>query len=296
MTERQVFFAPFRLDIPNRRLYRGDEWIALRPKSWAVLHYLIANPGRCVTKDELLDAVWPEIAVSDTVLKVCVRELREALGDDPKQPRFIETAHRFGYRFVAEAATDNLPIDLTSFVGREREIDNVKELLSRTRLLTLTGAGGSGKTRLAAQAARATASEFDDGACWVELAALAAAPRVAQAAASALGVREQPGRPMTATLADHLRRQEMLLVLDNCEHLVEACAALAADLLQACPRLKILATSREPLGAAGEVTWAVPPLSLPESGQLHTDRRARTVRGRPAVRRARIGRTAGLRR
>ena len=263
-TGKQVVFSPFRLDVVNRRLYRGDVVISLRPKSWTVLHYLIAHAGRCVTKDELLDAVWPETAVSDTVLKVCIGELREALGDDPKQPRFIETAHRFGYRFVAETATDTLPADLTSFIGRAREIAEAEHLLRESRLLTLTGAGGSGKTRLAAHVARQVAGDFEDGACWVELAPVSAAAGVAQTLAAALRVREQPGRPLTATLAADLRRKHVLVVLDNCEHLVDACAALVSELLQTCPRLKVLATSREPLGAGGEVTWTVPPLSLPD--------------------------------
>ena len=144
-TGKQVVFSPFRLDIVNRRLYRGDVVISLRPKSWAVLHYLIAHAGRSVTKDELLNAVWPETAVSDTVLKVCIRELREALGDDPKQPRFIETAHRFGYRFVAETATDNLPADLTSFIGRAREIGGSRTPAERVAPADTDGRGRLGK-------------------------------------------------------------------------------------------------------------------------------------------------------
>jgi DNA-binding winged helix-turn-helix (wHTH) protein len=144
-SDRQIIFSPFRLDVANQRLYRGDELIPLRPKSFAVLQYLLANAGKLVTKEQLLEVVWPETTVSDTVLKVCVRELREALGDDPKTPRFIETAHRSGYCFIAEVKSDNLPVHLTSFVGRESELSEVKRLLAGTRLLTLVGAGGSGK-------------------------------------------------------------------------------------------------------------------------------------------------------
>lgn len=247
--QRQVLFPPFRLDRVEKQLYCGQQLISLRPKTFAVLEYLVQHAGRSVSKDDLLDAVWPETAVSDTVLKVCVRELRGALGDHPKQPRFIETAHRSGYRFLAEAVTDNLPLDLTSFVGRERELAEVARLLSDHRLVSLVGAGGSGKTRLAAQVARQVAADFEDGAWWIELAALTDAAHVAQAIASVLGVREQPGHTLDATLVRHFGPRHLLLVFDNCEHLVETCADLAARLLHGCPRLQILATSRSMLPA-----------------------------------------------
>ena len=267
-SDRQIIFSPFRLDVTNQRLYRGDELIPLRPKSFAVLQYLLANAGKLVTKEQLLEVVWPETSVSDTVLKVCVRELREALGDDPKTPRFIETAHRSGYCFIAEVKSDNLPVHLTSFVGRESELSEVKRLLSGTRLLTLVGAGGSGKTRLAARTARDVMIEFEDGAWWVELASLSDPALVTQMIATALSVREQPGRQLTQTLCNELRAKSLLLILDNCEHLVDVCAALTDTLLRACPRLKILTTSREPLGVSGEIVWPVPPLSLPDLRHL----------------------------
>lgn len=157
----------------------------------------------------------------------------------------------------------NLPIPLSSFIGRRRELAEVRQLLRTERLITLTGAGGSGKTRLALRAAEDARGSFEDGAWLVELAALADDALVPQAVASVLEVREQAGRPLLETLSDHLERCEILLVLDNCEHLVQACAQLADALLRACPSLTILATSREPLGVAGEVLRIVPPLSLP---------------------------------
>ncbi len=162
----------------------------------------------------------------------------------------------------------NLPIALTSFIGRTHELAEVGRLLTRTRLLTLTGVGGCGKTRLALAAATAVLSEYSDGVWLVELAALTAAALVPQAVATTLGVREEPQRPLTATLLDALRSRDMVLVLDNCEHLIDACAQLAQTLLGACPRLRILATSREALGVAGETTWLVPSLSLPPPQQL----------------------------
>jgi non-specific serine/threonine protein kinase len=155
-------------------------------------------------------------------------------------------------------------LELSSFVGRGKELAEVKRLLENNRLLTLTGSGGCGKTRLALAAASELVERFDDGVWLVELAPLVDPPLVPQAMASTLGVREQPGRSPTETLSHYLRTRKVLLVLDNCEHLVEACAELAEALLHSCPELLILATSREALGITGEVAWLVPSLSLPD--------------------------------
>ena len=146
-------------------------------------------------------------------------------------------------------------------------MDEVKEMLADNRLLTLTGPGGCSKTRLALAVARNLVESYPDGVRLVELAPLSDEAFVAQAVASAFEVREQPGRPLTETLVDALRPTRMLIVLDNCEHLVEGCAALADALLHACPDLKILATGREALSIAGEASWLVPPLSMPDSEQ-----------------------------
>ena len=158
----------------------------------------------------------------------------------------------------------NLPAPRTSFVGRERELVEVGRLLSMTRLLTLTGAGGSGKTRLALEVAGRFVDVYPDGVWLVELASLSDGALAPQAFAGALGVREQPGRSLAETLAETLRERSLLLVVDNCEHLVEEAAQLMEGLLDACPGLRVLATSREVLGVAGELTWRVPSLSLPD--------------------------------
>ncbi|HKC48360.1 MAG TPA: protein kinase, partial [Gemmatimonadales bacterium] len=155
------------------------------------------------------------------------------------------------------------PAQLTSFIGRERETASVRELLQQTRALTLTGAGGSGKTRLALQVARSVGAEYPDGVAWVELAPLSNPDLVADHVADALGVRRDGMRSAGDALLEALRDWNALLVLDNCEHLVPACASLAAGLLRSAPRLRILATSREPLGIEGERAWLVPPLALP---------------------------------
>ena len=158
----------------------------------------------------------------------------------------------------------NLPAQRNSLVGRRREILEAKRALAMTRLLTLTGTGGSGKTRLALEAARDLIGAYPDGVWLVELAPLSEEELVPQAVAKAVGVPEQPERLLADALVEAMRAKEMLLILDNCEHLVEATAGLVDMLLDSCPRLRVLATSREALGVAGEARWPVPALSVPD--------------------------------
>jgi predicted ATPase len=154
-------------------------------------------------------------------------------------------------------------------MGREQGIADLRKLLTtEARLVTLTGPGGSGKTRLALAAASGMVEGFEDGVWWVGLAPISDPDLVPQTVAPTLGVRERPGRSLIEALLEYLESREVLLLLDNCEHLVEACAALADTLLHACPKLKILATSREALAVAGERSWQVPPLSSPDSRVL----------------------------
>ncbi len=162
------------------------------------------------------------------------------------------------------ARRHNVPVARSNFVGRERELVEVKRELAMTRLLTLTGTGGSGKTRLALEVARDLIGAYPDGIWVVEFAPLSEPELVPQAVASALGVREKPGNLLTDALADQLRKKDLLLVLDNCEHVIDATAHLADALLSACPRLRILTTSREALRVGGEVVWQVPSLSVPD--------------------------------
>ena len=195
-----------------------------------------------------------------------VQRLAEALGlGESERQELLTSSGRLRASpdiASAEQARTGLPAYLSSFVGRHREIAQVRRLLEGTRLLTLTGTGGIGKTRLAVRVAEIALEEYADGSRLVELAALADPAMVPQAVAAAVGVREQPGRPLQQTLADALRPQRLLLVLDNCEHLVRPCAELADALLRACPNLRVLATSREVLRIAGETVWRVPPLGL----------------------------------
>jgi predicted ATPase/DNA-binding CsgD family transcriptional regulator len=158
----------------------------------------------------------------------------------------------------------NLPAARSSFVGREREMQEAKRELTMTRLLTLTGVGGSGKTRLALEVARGLVEAYPDGVWLAELAPLSEQALLPKAVAETLKVSERPHEPLSDTLADILADRQLLLVLDNCEHLVGAAARLADKLLDSCPRVRILATSRETLGVEGEARWPVPPLSAPD--------------------------------
>src|SRR5215207_1666411 len=157
----------------------------------------------------------------------------------------------------------NLPPARTSFVGREHEVVEIKRVLPTTRLLTLTGAGGSGKTRLALEVAKDLLETYPDGVWLVELAGLSEGELGVPAVAAVLGVREQRGRPLWDILVDYLWPKDILLILDNCEHLIEATARLIDGLLVGCPKLRVLATSREPLGVPEEVVWRVPSLPVP---------------------------------
>jgi non-specific serine/threonine protein kinase len=157
--------------------------------------------------------------------------------------------------------THSLPAALTPLVGRENDVREVSALVLEHRLVTLAGPPGIGKTRLAIEVATSLAS-FPEGRWFVDMAPISDPSLVARAVAAALGVREEPGYPLTDTLVAHLASRECLLVLDNCEHLVLAAAALAEMLLRECPGLSILTTSRETLGITGERTWRVPPLTV----------------------------------
>jgi non-specific serine/threonine protein kinase len=190
---------------------------------------------------------------------------RAAISPERSVADQVFTAQPVGAEMPPRVPTTNLPRALTSFIGRAREQATVTGLLQETPLLTLTGTGGCGKTRLALQVAGDALPAYPDGVWLVELAAVVSSVLVPQETASALGLHEEPGRPLLATLTAFLRGKYLLLVLDNCEHLLLACAELASSLLCVCPYIRILATSREPLRIAGERVWRVQSLSLPDS-------------------------------
>jgi predicted ATPase/class 3 adenylate cyclase len=175
-----------------------------------------------------------------------------------------------------ESINHNLPAQLTSFVGREKEIIEIKAMLSSARLVTLTGSGGTGKTRLSLEVGTQELPSFANGVWLIELAPLADPSQIIPAMAQAFGLQEYPFAPLASLVMDYLRDKKILLILDNCEHLIEACARLAGDLLHQCTQLKILVSSREALGIAGEMAYHTPSLADAESTRLFVER-ARTA-------------------
>ena len=206
------------------------------------------------------------------------------LRDVPRPEHVVQLCHpdirnEFpALRTPTSIGTHNVPVQLSSFVGRGVQITDVRELLADNRLVTLTGAGGAGKTRLAVEIASRIAAEFTNGVWYVDLAPITHPAVVPVAVARALGLPDQTGRSTMETLARFVGDRRLLIVLDNCEHLLDATASLAAELLATCQKLRLLATSREPIGVTGEVTFSVPSLSLADEAiELFADR-ARRVR------------------
>lgn len=257
----------------ERQLLVEGRPAALGARAFDLLLALIDGRDRVLGKDELLERVWPGVIVEENNLQVQVSTLRKILGAGA-----VATIPGRGYRFTLRpdgaggspsgslpARRHNLPVALDSFVGREDEIAEIRALLGASRLVTLTGSGGTGKTRLSLQVAARALDEFPDGAWLVELAPLADERHVPPAVAAALGVQEE-------SLPGHVRDRRLLVVLDNCEHLLHGCAEVASRILQAGPGVRILASSRETLHVAGEVTYRVPSLSPGQAIRLFIER------------------------
>ena len=267
----------------ERRVLVAGAPAALGARAFDLLVALIDNRDRVMTKDELLALVWPGVVVEENNLQVQVSTLRKILGNES-----IATLPGRGYRFTlapekapepaaAAAARHNLPAELNSFVGREAEIAEVRRLLADSRLVTLTGVGGTGKTRLSLHVAAEGLPLYPDGAWLVELAPVADERHVPLAVASALGIPE-------SELAAYVAGRKLLVILDNCEHLLRGCAEIARQLLRAGPGVRILASSREPLHVTGESTYRVPPLARAQAIQLFVERaRAADPSFEPAV-------------
>jgi predicted ATPase/DNA-binding winged helix-turn-helix (wHTH) protein len=269
-------FPPFRLDTVNQCLWRGDglaeERILLAPKAFAVLRYLVEHPGRLVTQEELFEALWPKTYVQPEVLKSHIAAIRAVLGDHARKPIFIETLSRRGYRFIApvtEGASagpsrmTNLPGAVSELIGREAELAAVTALAIEHRLVSLVGAGGIGKTRLGLEVARHLLPRYPDGVFVAELGPLSSPELVPATVASALGLTHVAGTVSREGVAGAVGTKKLLLVIDNCEHVIEAAAAMAEALLRATPGASLVATSREPLRVSGEYVYRVPPLDLP---------------------------------
>jgi predicted ATPase/DNA-binding winged helix-turn-helix (wHTH) protein len=267
----------------ERRVLVDGAPAALGARAFDLLMALIENRERVMSKDELLSLVWPGVVVEENNLQVQVSTLRKLLGAEA-----VSTLPGRGYRFTLLPEADaparaapvrrhNLPAALNSFVGRESEIAEVARLLGHSRLVTLTGAGGTGKTRLSLQVAAEALEQYPDGVWRAELAPVADERHVMLAVASAVGVPE-------SELLIHLTPRRALVLLDNCEHLLHGCTDTARKLLQAAPGVRILATSREPLHLAGEATYRVPTLARAQAVQLFVERaRAANPAFEPAV-------------
>lgn len=267
-------FGEFVLQPAERRLLRDGTPVALGQRALDVLMMLIEGGGSLVTKQALLERAWRRGFVEENALQAQISALRKLIGREA-----IETVSGSGYRLVhpvavrddeptlaAPSPSPALPRPLSSFIGRQREMTELSGLLARTRLLTLTGAGGCGKTRLATELAQGLRGAFPDGVYVVELASLSDPERVPDVVAAALGLKERGKVPFVDIIARHLDGRRALLLLDNAEHLLLPCARLVEGLLGRATGPHILVTTRERLGVAGEITFRVPSLSLPGAG------------------------------
>ena len=265
--------GPLEVRFAERQLLIDGAPAALGARAFDLLVALIERRERMVPKKELLDVVWPGLVIEENNLQVQVATLRKVLGRQA-----ITTVPGLGYRFTlaevqeqpAASASGSpgsaLSKPLTAFVGREAELEALARLLGSSRLLSLAGIGGTGKTRLAIELGLRVADRYADGVRFVDLAPVNSPDRVTTEVARAAGVVEEPNRAIEATLLGHVAGRRMLLILDNCEHVLDACATLVVRLLKESAHLQLVVTSREALGVDGEQIIAVRPLSLPAPG------------------------------
>lgn len=287
-------FADFTLDVERGAVFKAGREVKLRPKVYDALSFLVKNRGRLVPKEELVQALWPDAFVTDDSLVQCMVELRRALDD--RSQGILKTVPRRGYIFEAEVSAEpddssasakghqasaqpiagayHLPVPRTPLIGRERELASVQQHLldPHTRLLTLTGSGGAGKTRLGLQVAETLADAFQGRVYFVGLGSVGDPGMVPAAIAESLGIRETGGRRFADLIKQYLHdcgSSPVLLLLDNLEHLLPA-SSLVVELIEASRTLKVLVTSRSPLRVYGEHEFPVPPLELPRAEELRS--------------------------
>jgi predicted ATPase/DNA-binding winged helix-turn-helix (wHTH) protein len=269
--------------LPHRReIITDGKPIKLGGRAFDILMALIEARGAVITKDVLMGRAWPGRVVEENNLQSHIAALRAALGPDRE---LIRTVSGRGYQFIGEISTalqdvptiaqmpdaapipscplTNLPASISELVGRDAELGEILDLSANWRLVTLTGAGGIGKTRLGFEAARQQMPHFTDGVWAAELAPLSDPDLVPVAVATALGLKLASGTASTQSVANALRSRQLMLVLDNCEHVIEAAARMAEALLCVNPAARVIATSREVLRAEGEFVYQVPPLAVP---------------------------------
>ena len=287
-------FANCELDLTRVVLRRDGEEVRVEPQAWDLLCYLVERRGEMVRKEELLDRVWGDRFVSESALTTQIKSVRRAVGDDGTAQSVIRTVHGKGYEFVADLTSDptapvdserpangrspfprqvyaanapgqiaayRLPAAVQSLIGREALLEILNAELKENRLVTLVGAGGVGKTSVAYELARRVAADFTDGVYPVELVTVLDEGSAYDAFATALDVSTRQNASLEDAIVDMLRPRRALLLIDNCEHLIEPVAQLADRTLRSAPYITILATSREPLAVHGEQVWMVDPLA-----------------------------------
>ena len=279
-----IGFGPYRLQARQRVLMRGDEEVALGGRAFDILLLLLERPGEILSSREIIDRVWPGLFIEDANLRVHIANLRKAIGDGQKGERYIQTVPRRGYCFIAlierleanipERAGNtqtvrpapplqaSLPPALARMVGREAIVEQLVDRLKADRFVTLVGAGGVGKTTVAVAVAHAASGLLGGSATFVDLATLANPDLVQATVASAVGLVPQTENVLPGLLA-FLRERQCLLVLDNCEHVIDVVARLAEEVHLQAPRVFILATSREALRVEGETVHHLAPLDRP---------------------------------
>ena len=249
-------------DDPHGAFYEGYQTLALTQRIMSVGH-----GGQILLSQITYDLVKDKPGGGTQLRDMGERRLKDIFKTEQiYQVVAPDLVSEFPPLTTIEILNHNLPAQLTSFIGRERELDEAKKLLSSTRILTFIGPGGTGKTRLSLQVAAEQFSEFKDGVWLIELAPLVNSTYIISTIASTFKLREAQGIPLMDIVANYLRGKQLLLILDNCEHLIEACAKISDELLHHCPNLKIIASSREALGIDGETIYRVPSLSLPDNG------------------------------
>ena len=280
MNGHTISFGPFRLIAAQRLLLEGDKPVRLGSRAFDILAALVERAGEVVGKDELIARAWPQTFIAESNLKFQVSALRRALGDSQGGNRYVVTVPGRGYNFVSPvrieepsrpplpptitpARMHNLPLAVTRMIGRDDAVAAVVSRLSRKRLVTIVGPGGIGKTTVASAVAERMTAGYDHGVWLVDLAPLGDPRLVPSAVATVLGLEIRTEDPI-ADLITGLREKRMLLLLDSCEHVIDAAASFAAAVLNGAPGVKILATSREPLGVAGERGYRLGPLGIPQ--------------------------------
>jgi predicted ATPase/DNA-binding winged helix-turn-helix (wHTH) protein len=279
MDGQTISFGPYRLLAAQRLLLEGDRPVRLGSRAFDILAALVERAGEVVGKEQLIARAWPQTFVEEANLKIQVSALRRALGDGYGGNRYVITVPGRGYNFVApvrreETATaapsppapsktlHNLPFAVARMIGRDDAVTALVTRLSRERLVTVVGAGGIGKTTVALAVAERMVASYEHGVWLVDLAPLSDPRLVPSAVASVLGL-EMSARDPLAALVVALGDRRMLLLLDNCEHVIDAAASLATTILNGVPLVDILVTSREPLGVAGEHEHRLAPLGSP---------------------------------